>query len=139
MMKSELEVDIYFSDFFEVPPRVMEKYGAFNVSLVNDLPLFIDPFLLFNSRKLKYRLLHDEIIKYLSFLRDKSTEGIVDDGLLRARYTFKEIRQNWFGFSKSGNRGSGLGMDFARALNSNLNSIFSSFGNERVTQGSHLE
>jgi hypothetical protein len=138
-MKSKLEVDIYFSDFFQVRRRVLERYGAFDISLVNDLPLFIDPFLLFNSRKPKYRRLHDEIIKYLSFLRDKSTEGGVQDGLLRARYTFKEIHQNWLGFSKTGNRGSGLGVDFARALNRNLNSVFSSFGNEQVTRGSHLE
>ncbi len=40
---------IYFSDFFEVLPALLEEYGAFNISLLNDLPLFIDPFLLFNS------------------------------------------------------------------------------------------
>jgi hypothetical protein len=138
-MKSKLEVDIYFSDFFQVPARAVEKYGAFNISLINDLPLFIDPFLLFNSRKPKYRRLHEEIIKYLSFLRDQSVAGHVVDGLLRTRYTFKEIHQNWLGFAKSGNRGSGLGMDFARALHSNLNTIFSSFGDEKVARGSHLE
>ncbi len=133
------EIDIYFSDFLGVEKRVLEKYGAFDISLVNDLPLFIDPFLLFNSQKPKYRQLHDEIIKYLRFLRDKAAEGSVDDGFLRARYTFKEIHQNWFGFSKTGNRGSGLGMDFGRALHRNLNSVFSSFGHENVTHGSHLE
>jgi hypothetical protein len=63
---------IYFSDFFEVTPKTVERYGAFNVSLLADLPLFIDPFLLFNSRKPKYRQQHDEIIHYLAFLRDKS-------------------------------------------------------------------
>src|SRR2546425_258250 len=99
MMRTISEVDIYFSDFFGVPQRVLERYGAFDISLVNDLPLFIDPFLLFNSRKQKYRRLHDHIIRYLSFLRDKSLEGHVQDGLLRARYTFKEICQNWLGFS----------------------------------------
>jgi hypothetical protein len=138
-MKTDLEVDIYFSDVFGVSQRVLKRYGAFDISLVNDLPLFIDPFLLFNSRKPEYRRLHDEIIRYLRFLRDKSTEGGVEDGLLRARYTFKEIHQNWLGFSESGNRGSGLGMDFARALNQNLNSVFNSFGKEQVTRGSHLE
>jgi hypothetical protein len=134
-----LKVDIYFSDFFEVPQGTLGRYGAFDISLVSDLPLFIDPFLLFNSRKSKYRHLHDETIKYLRFLRDKSMVGVEDDGLLRVRYTFKEIHQNWLGFSKTGNRGSGLGIDFARALNRNLNSVFSSFGNEQVTRGSHLE
>jgi hypothetical protein len=138
-MKPKSEVAIYFSDFFQVPARVVERYGAFDISLVNDLPLFIDPFLLFNSRKRKYRRLHANIINYLSFLRDRSAEGRVDDGLLHAHYTFREIRQNWFGFSKTGNRGSGLGMDFAQALNANLNSIFRSFGDEQITRGSHLE
>src|ERR1017187_7921078 len=132
-------INIYFSDLFGVAPRTLERYGAFNVSLVNDLPLFIDPFLLFNSRKPKYRKLHADIIGYLSFLRDKSADGDVGDGLLRAWYTFKEVHQNWLGFSRAGNRGSGLGLDFARALNRNLNTVFSSFGNEQVTHGSHLE
>jgi len=44
---------VYFSDFFDVNPDVIEKYGALNISLINDFPLFIDPFLLFNSNKLK--------------------------------------------------------------------------------------
>ena len=43
---------VYFSDFFDVNPDVIEKYGAFNISLINDFSLFIDPFLLFNSYKL---------------------------------------------------------------------------------------
>ncbi len=136
---TELKVDIYFSDFFQIPQSTLDLYGAFNISLVSDLPLFIDPFLLFNSRNPEYRHLHYETIRYLSFLRDKSMAGVEEDGILRARYTFKEVHQNWLGFSKTGNRGSGLGIEFARALNRNLNSVFSSFGNEQVTHGSHLE
>jgi uncharacterized heparinase superfamily protein len=37
---------------------------------VSDLPLFIDPFLLFNSDKPEYQELHDGIIAYLRFLRN---------------------------------------------------------------------
>lgn len=132
-------IDIYFTDFFEVSPATLEEYGAFNVSLVNDLPLFIDPFLLFNSSNPTYQQLHDDIIRYLRFLRGKSLEGEVNDGLLKSWYVFKEVEQNWLGFSRVGNKGSGLGIDFARALNANLHSIFSDFGQERVTKGSHLE
>jgi hypothetical protein len=55
-------MNLYFSDFFSVKEKVIDKYGAFNVSLVTDLPLFIDPFLLFNSRKPKYRKLHADIV-----------------------------------------------------------------------------
>ena len=42
-------IKVYFGDVFEVSKKDMDDYGAFNISLVNDLPLFIDPFLLFNS------------------------------------------------------------------------------------------
>ncbi len=36
----------FFSDCFDVSPEIVKDYGAFNISLINDLPLFIDPFLL---------------------------------------------------------------------------------------------
>lgn len=132
-------MDIYFSDHFKVKEKDLEKYGAFNISLVADFPLFIDPFLLFNSKKKKYKQLHEDIIKYLVFLKDKSTSQTLDDGALKAWYAFKEVEQNWLGFSVTGNKGSALGMDFARALNGNLHKIFSEFGQEKVTKGSHLE
>jgi hypothetical protein len=132
-------MNVYFSDFFKVPPKAVEDYGAFNISLLADLPLFVDPFLLFNSKKLVYRKLHDEMIHYLSFLRDKSTGPDLDPQLVRAWYYFPEIGQNWLGFSKSGNQGRGLGTVFANALNQNLNAIFRDFGTEKVTKGSHLE
>ena len=43
--------DIYFSDYFRIDPQEIEEHGALDVSLINDLPLFIDPFLLFNSER----------------------------------------------------------------------------------------
>ncbi len=129
----------FFTDFFNVDEDALEKYGAFNVSLITDLPLFIDPFLLFNSKKPEYQALHDGIIEYLIFLRDKANAGHIDEGLLRNWYCFPEVKQNWFGFSKFMNGGSGLGIDFARALHANLHKIFSDFGEERITHGSHLE
>jgi hypothetical protein len=132
-------IDIYFSDFFEVSPDLLEEHGAFNVSLINDLPLFIDPFLLFNSKNPAYQKLHQDIIRYLQFLKGKSLEGTINEALLKSWYIFKEVEQTWLGFSQVGNKGSGLGIDFARALNANLHSIFSDFGQERVTKGSHLE
>ncbi len=130
---------LYFSDFFQVPRDAVEKYGAFDVSLVSDLPLFIDPFLLFNSKKQAYRDLHDGIIQYLRFLRDKSTAGPLDSGLLGAWYRFPEVRETWLGFTLSGNAGRGLGRTFADALSTNLKQIFRDFGAEILTKGSHLE
>lgn len=129
----------YFTDYFGVDPAVLEKHGAFNISLVTDLPLFIDPFLLFNSKKKQYQQLHDQIIRYLKFLRDKAQQENIQPGLLSAWYRFPEVKQNWFGFSLGGNSGSGLGKDFAEALHQNLHRLFPDFGKEEVTKGSHLE
>ena len=117
----------------------MRRYGAFNISLVSDLPLFIDPFLLFNSRRPEFRELHERIIKYLRFLRDKSADPNLDPGLVKALYRFPEVYQNWLGFTVSGNKGSGLGSKFATSLHRNLHRLFSSFGSETLTKGSHLE
>lgn len=130
---------IYFSDFFGVAPATLEEYGAFNVSLINDLPLFIDPFLLFDSQEARYQALHDEIIGYLKFLRDASADESISVGLLDSWFRFPEVKQNWLGFSKTGNSGSGLGADFARNLRRNLHHVFSDFGSESITRGSHLE
>lgn len=131
--------DIYFTDFFGISRGTLARYGAFNVSLVADLPLFLDPFLLFNSRKKQYRDLHDQIIRYLRFLRDKSIAGEQTPALRQGWYTFSEVRQNWLGYSKTGNRGSALGAGFAASLDRNLNTVFQDFGQPGVARGSHLE
>lgn len=129
----------YFSDFFQVSPDLIEQHGAFNISLISDLPLFIDPFLLFNSEKVEYQELHAEIIRYLRFLRDRATSGQLSKQLIDSWFRFPEIRQNWLGFSIGNNRGSGLGQSFAQALHTHLNRVFADFGAETVTLGSHLE
>lgn len=130
---------VYFSDFFDVDPDVLHDYGAFNISLINDLPLFVDPFLLFNSPKEEYQRLHKEILRYVGFLRDRSMEGGLRAGLLHGWFTFSEVKQNWLGYSLVGNEGRGLGPDFARALNENLHYVFSNFGEETISRSSHLE
>ncbi|MBU1566542.1 MAG: hypothetical protein KJ630_13060 [Proteobacteria bacterium] len=132
-------MNIYFSDFFNINPAVLEENGTFNISLINDLPLFIDPFLLFNSKNENFKKLHDEIIEYVRFLREMAFAGEIKKGLLINWFFFPEVKQNWLGYSKTGNRGSGLGQIFADALHGNLSSIFRNFGNEEITQSSHLE
>jgi len=111
---------IYFSDHFGVSEDVLDEYGAFNISLVTDLPLFIDPFLLFSSDRSEYQDLHESMIRYLRFLRDKSESGMVSAPLIQAWYCFPEVQQNWLGFCRSGNTGRGLGKKFATALDANL-------------------
>lgn len=129
---------MYFSDYFKVSEEELESYGALNISLVNDLPLFIDPFLLFNSEKEEYQKLHKNIIDYVIFLRDQSLKSTVCKGLLKSWYFFPEVKQNWLGFSLNGNSGRGLGNDFASALNKNFSTVLSDFGEEKDTH-SHLE
>jgi len=94
---------------------------------------------LFNSENEEFQKLHRQIIDYLVFLRDESTTRMITDGLLLNWYCFKEVKQNWLGFSQSGNTGSGLGLDFAIALDKNLGKLFNDFGKEKVAKGSHLE
>ena len=135
----KVKVGIYFTDFFDVDRSVLEDYGAFNVSLVNDLPLFIDPFLLFDSAKPEYQRLHAEIIDYLKFLRDVSSAESLTKAHVNQWFRFGEVKQNWLGFSRSGNSGSGLGERFANALHHNLHLVFQNFGQESITKSSHLE
>lgn len=131
---------IYFSDFFNVSRETIENEGFFDISLLNDLPLFIDPFLIFCSEKAEYQELHEEIIKYMVYLRDYSLRcPHPTKPMLDALYRFPEIKQNYLGFCNDGNSGSGLGTDFALALHSGLKDIFSSFGSESISKSPHLE
>lgn len=130
---------IYFSDFFGIDQDILEEYGAFNISLINDLPLFIDPFLLFGSKKEQYQKLHDDILKYLSFLKGKAEQGVNNLAQIKAWYLFPEVKQNWFGYSVVGNSGSGLGEKFGRAMSASMHIVFDDLGREKITQTSHLE
>jgi len=130
---------IYFSDVFEVEQAKLEAYGAFNIALVNDLPLFVDPFLLFDSDIPEIRALHDEIIKYLVFVRDRALADELTEGAVSQWLLFREVKQNWLGFSRQGNSGTGLGKHFAEALARNFKRVFRNFGEETLTKSSHLE
>lgn len=133
-----MDVNLYFSEYFDIDPEVLEEYGAFDVSVVSDLPLFVDPLLLFNSEDLVYQRLHEGILCYLRFLRDQAAPDL-DKGLIDGWYRFKEVKQNWLGYTLFGNEGAGLGKQFAEALHGALGDILADFGKETVTRGSHLE
>jgi hypothetical protein len=134
-----MDIDLYFSEHFGVDRSVLDEFGAFDVSVVSDLPLFVDPFLLFNSENPRYQQLHDDILEYLRFLRDQAADRDLDPSLIDAWYRFKEVKQNWLGYTLFGNKGAGLGAQFADALHGALGDIFQDFGNETVTRGTHLE
>jgi hypothetical protein len=89
-------LELYLSQYLGIAPEVLEAYGAFDVSVASDLPLFIDPFLIFHSDKPEYQALHQGILKYLRFLLDKAANGQLDRHLVASWYEFKEVKQNWF-------------------------------------------
>lgn len=129
---------VYFSEIFNVKHTIIEKYGALDISLVCDNPAFVDPFLIFAN--LKYKNLHDFIVDYLKFLKTLShKEEKLSSGNFKHYYKFPEVRQAWLGYSVGGNAGLGLGKNFADSLYKNLHKIFSKFGNEQITNSSHLE
>jgi hypothetical protein len=93
---------------------------------------------LFNSNKKQYQQLHEDIVRYLLFLRDNASDDL-DVGPIANWYQFKEVKQNWLGYTVLGNDGSGLGPEFAAALHRALNTILTNFGEETISNGSHLE
>ena len=131
---------VSFSSCFGVEREAIEQYGAIDISLVNDLPLFIDPFLLFNSEDEGLRKIHGEMIRYIIFLRNEvERHSSFDEGMLKAWFLFSEVKQTWLGFSKTGNSGRGLGPGFAKGLYENLGKAFRDFGEEELLRSPHIE
>jgi hypothetical protein len=129
----------FFTDFFQIPDETIEEYGALNISLINDLPLFIDPFLLYGSKKPEYKKVHTGIIQYLTFLKAKSEGGGITAAQRNSWYKFSEVKQNWLGYSIEGNKGSGLGDKFAKVMSKNMHIVFADINKEKITTSSHIE
>ena len=127
--------EIYFSGYFNIDHAQLERYGALDICIVTDNRAFIDPFLIFANKK--YISQHTTIIKYLKFLKKLSTNNF-ERGIYEHYFKFPEVSQLWLGFS-FGNKGRGNGPKFGKALNRNLNSIFTNFGEEKITESPHLE
>lgn len=129
------DTKIHFSDFFKVDHDSVENYGALDISLLSDNPAFVDPFLIFYSKKNEYQNLHKKIIEYILFLKKNSDLN----NYLESNYKFPEVKQTWLGYSRSGNKGRGLGSKFAKELNKNLSEIFSDLQDVKITKSPHLE
>lgn len=127
---------LFFSDYFEIEPDVLQKFGALNICLEADLPLFIDPFLLFASSKREYKLLHDKIVGHLLELKEVALSGSeVNEELFK----FPEVKQNWLGVCRWGNNGRGLGPKFAKSLIKAFRGFYRNFGEEVILESSHIE
>jgi hypothetical protein len=129
---------LLFSDYFNIDKVTLEDYGALNICLTADLPLFIDPFLLFASYKPEYQRLHTEVVEHLIFLKEHAIDSSEED-VNFSLFRFPEIKQNWLGMSKYGNDGKGLGKKFARSAINAFNGFYRDFGEEDITEDSHIE
>ena len=131
-----MSIKLLFSEYFEIDSEAIDGYGALNICIDADLPLFIDPFLMFSSEKEEYIELHEQVVGHLIKLKEFATNNPSIDIRL---FQFPEIKQNWLGLCKWGNNGRGLGPKFARDLIKAFNGFYSNFGNETVTSSSHIE
>ena len=87
---------MFFSEKFQVSSDLIKDYGAVDISLVCDIPLFIDPMLIFNSKKKVYKELHNQIIRYFHFLYKKADQGLSQKEI-NAWFNFSEVPNNWLG------------------------------------------
>lgn len=82
-----------FSEYFGISKDKIENYGALDISIICDIPLFIDLMSIFNSDKVEYKELHEEIIDYFYFLAKKAKEGLEFDEVW-TWFRFSEIPNN---------------------------------------------
>jgi len=125
-----------FSNYFQISKDIMNEHGIYDIPIISDTPVFIDPFLLYISNKPEYQNAHEQIMKYLLFLCKKVKTSESDNSLKQKYFYFKEPKQNWFGFSEYGNSGRGLNKDFADKFYEHLKKHLSYIENAKF---SHFE
>lgn len=126
---------MFFSEKFKVDSKLIEDYGAIDISLVCDVPLFVDPMLIFNSEKEIYQNLHKQIIQYFHFLYTKASQGL-SLNQIDAWFNFSEVPNNWLGYSLVGNKGLALGKKYANFLYKNIAFAVDTHG---ISQSLHIE
>ena len=131
-----MSVKLIFSEYFDIEEKELDDHGALNICLTSDLPLFIDPFLLFASDKPEYKEQHDKIVSHLILLKEIAVEE--GGGANTNLFKFPEIKQNWLGLCKYGNNGKGLGAKFAKDIIAAFNGFYSNFGEETISSAPTL-
>ncbi|WP_202708328.1 hypothetical protein [Sporosalibacterium faouarense] len=126
---------MFFSEQFNIDTELIRAYGAIDISLVCDLPLFVDPMLIFNSNKSEYNELHKEIIRYFHFLYVKAKQGLSSKEV-NAWFNFSEVPNNWLGYSLVGNKGLALGKKYAEFLYKNIGFALDTNG---ISKSQHIE
>jgi hypothetical protein len=81
---------------------------------VEDLPLCIDPFLLYKSRDPELRRLHDLVVRHFGAGVDAIRRGNIDEA--ERILDFPEVSEIGFGYGSKNKRGSGLGTILQKLL-----------------------
>lgn len=126
---------MFFTEKFQVDSEILQSYGAVDISLICDVPLFVDPMLIFNSENERYTELHNSIIRYFYFLYSKATQGLTPKEI-DAWFNFSEVPNNWLGFSLYGNKGLALGQKYANFLYEN---IAFAVNTHSISKSTHIE
>ncbi len=96
-------------------PHLKQLEVDFVIPLLrNDLPLCIDPFLLYKSRDPAFRLLHEQLISH--FRAGMTALAYGKETLAEYILTFPEVAAVGFGYGTSNKRGSGLGKVLRKLL-----------------------
>lgn len=128
---------MYFNEYFDVEVEKMNNYGALNISLDNDLPLFIDPMLLFVSENEEFHTWHTKLVKYIIFLASlKHNNESFSESIINTYFTFKEVCNNWLGLAKKGNKGSAIGHFYGESLYNYINSVIDT---HNISKSIHFE
>lgn len=102
------------SDWYDLP--LNEQALDFVVPrLQEDLPLNIDPFLLFNSEKEKYRELHEQLLSFMESVRLSVLAGRTDDAH-RLLEGVNEPVEIGLGYSEKNKRGRAFGPKIRRDI-----------------------
>ena len=124
-----------FSEYFGVDKQLLDEYGAVDISLVCDLPLFIDPMLIYLNKNPEIKKHYQDIETYLQILLKKASCNL-NQIQINNFFSFKERGNNWFGVCKNGNRGNALGKKFASEFYSQISTICD---NNDISNNIHLE
>ncbi len=126
---------MFFTERFQVSSEILKSYGAVDISLICDVPLFVDPMLIFNSKNERYAELHKGIIHYFYFLYSKAAQGLTPKEI-DAWFNFSEVPNNWLGYSLYGNKGLALGKKYANFLYEN---IAFAVNTHSISKSTHIE
>ena len=125
----------YFGDYFGVDAEALREHAAFNIPLNAQLPLFVDPFLLYASDRPEYRLLHDHVLNYAQMLVEIAGDNEISNEEMERRCCFPAPRH----FRITGVVPSYECLDFSLFLSRGLGSVFSGAAESAARSGVHLE